>query len=229
MIDSDAYAWLTREARIGVGEAGCVTVVAGLTGADVLEAFGAESDLRVSLAADRDTAPPNLAGLVELGDACVFVEPNGFQGAPHEVLRRASKSGAAAAVQWDVNGSVYVGCARKGRVLCLVDLVVDEELEGMPAKLKRLMPDDRIEADLVAVGAAMVETFVGTGFGAQDLSGIDMFHVLSTVLSDLRWQSPTSSPLRYDASWRLDRVVAAEDETRRAFGRVVCDPGGAPG
>jgi hypothetical protein len=144
VIDSDGYAWLTNEARVGLGEAGCVTVIAATTPEAALAAFGAEGDQVVPVGPDALERAPHLAGVGELPGGVVVVEPNGLQGARREVLRCVSKLGVAAAVQWDVNGSGYVGCARKGRVVCLVDLLLDDDLDGVPAQLNLDPPAARV-------------------------------------------------------------------------------------
>lgn len=216
MIDSGAYAWLSTEAGVGLGEAGCVTVIAATTPDAALAAFGAEGRV-VPVEPEAWARAPYLAGIGELPGGVVVVEPNGFQGARREVLRRVSKLGVAATVQWDVNGAVYVGCARKGRVVCLVDLLLDGDLEGVPARLKRLVPDDRVKADLLSVGAAMVQTYVGVGFGPHDVARIKSLHELVPVLSDLQLLPPSMSMLRHDAPELLDAIVAANTPTRWAL------------
>ena len=194
-----------------------MTVIAATTPEATLAAFGAEGGQVVPLGPNALERAPYLAGVAELPGGVVVVEPNGFQGARREVLRRVSKLGVAATVQWDINGAVYVGCARNGRVVCLVDLLLDDEVEGVPARLKRLVPDDRVEADLVAVGAAMAETFVGVGFGPQDVAAIESLHELVPVLSDLLLLPPSASGLRYDAPDLLQSIVAADTPTRWAL------------
>ena len=160
-----SYAWLS-ETHLGV--AGCVTVVPEAEPAAVAAGFGHDpsdpargsTEIRVA-ASQRGT---------------IVFEDNGFEGSRTEVLRVVSKAGGpklAASLFWNVNGIVEVTCARRGKVVASVDLSVleEDELTEVPRalrKLARLALDD--DADLLAVGAAMVETFAGAGFTEADLA-----------------------------------------------------------
>jgi hypothetical protein len=162
------YRWLSTST---LEVAGCVTVVAAADELGVKKAFGADSDLLV--------APEEYHGswgrFVGSGEATVVIEDNGYQGSRSEVLRAASKasaSGKAASVFWNVNDLLVFSCARRGKLLASVELLdVDEEsLDGVPKSLHRLALSVNDEgADALAIGAAMVEKFTGASFGPEVL------------------------------------------------------------
>lgn len=175
----ESYAWLS-DSPIGV--AGCVTVVAQSDLARAGEAFGADPAQLVGGVPRTDAHWPEeyvgewawFTGPASSGSAeadVVVIEDNGFQGSRTEVLRvasRASASGKAASIFWNVNGVVIFSCAQKGTVVAAVELLGldDDELASLPRSVRslaRLCEDESV--DLVAVGASMVEAFTGVEFG----------------------------------------------------------------
>jgi hypothetical protein len=72
VIDSGDYFWLSAEQHVGLGEAGCVTVVSGSTNEAALAAFGVEPEAAVvPIGPAAMQVAPNLAGVSSLGDGGV--------------------------------------------------------------------------------------------------------------------------------------------------------------
>ena len=163
-VDLGSYRWLAESA---LGEAGCVTVVPGAAVGPVASAFGCVPESETQRPGDDEVH------LVGSDAATTAFEDNGFQGSRPEVLRplsRLSENGKAASLLWNVNGMVVIALAQRGKLVCEVELLGPDEaeLEGMPRRLQRLLltlPGD----DLLALGAVLVETFTGVGFGPADL------------------------------------------------------------
>ncbi|GAA1797622.1 hypothetical protein GCM10009795_048850 [Nocardioides hankookensis] len=193
-VDVETYAWLS-ESELEV--AGCVTVVPEADPDAVVQAFGHEpgaDDGADGLPRESFSERAIRGDLGDFGNeiwvaatgsnAAVF-EFNGFEGTRAEVLRDASRRGAkvAASIFWNVNGAVQVTCARRGKVVATVDLsyVDEDDLAELPRALRplaRLCVGDDVP-DLVAVGAAMVETYAGVGFSRADLDGSRSLPIIS--------------------------------------------------
>ena len=157
------------------------------------------------------------AWLGSSGDSVVVLEENGFQGSRSEVLCPASKAsagGLAVSVFWNVEGLVMFSAARRGKMVCSGELM-DCEPEEFPRAVQRLarLAEDE-EADLVAVGAAMVEQFSGVAF---DRSVVDaaVHRSLTPVLEDYWTYGPDDTPLHSGAPQLVPLIVGADDETRR--------------
>ncbi len=216
----DSYAWLS-EGVLGV--AGCVTVVPGADTAKVEAAFGCDTvSSAASIYADSDDGPDRMldgleAWLGSSGDAVVVLEENGFQGSRSEVLRPASKAsagGLAVSLFWNVEGLVMFSAARRGKMVCAGELM-DCEPEEFPRAVRRLarLAEDE-EADLVAVGAAMVEQLSGVAF---DRSVVDaaVHRSLTPVLEDYWTYGPDDTPLHSGAPQLVPLIVGSDDETQR--------------
>ena len=170
----ESYHWLS-ESSLEV--AGCVTVVADGEAAGVRSAFGADGDpSRGGFEEAVLGTDPSWAWFTRSGTAQVVIEDNGFQGSRAEILgpaSRASSTGKAASVFWNVNGVVIFSCARRGKVLASAELIglADEDLAGVPKAVRRLAALAESDAtNLVGLGAAMVEAYTGIGFGPGVLS-----------------------------------------------------------
>lgn len=212
-VDPEGY---TRLSESGIGEAGCVTVIADPDIGKLEGAFGIEPEGTAAPDPDAD----DLVWLTVLGAAAVVAEDNGFQGSRPEVLRpasRASRAGKAASVFWNVNGEIHFTCARRGQLVCAFELIDPDadELDGLPRGLRPLVarcadPD----AELIAIGAAMVETFTGVGFGPDDLTeGRPRPH--RPRADDLRGYAATYDGLdRFDPNL-VASIAALPDATQR--------------
>ena len=151
MPDPSDYAWVDEV----LGDAACVTAIAGATREAVLAAFRTEVSPRDVGAIDAHEVPGGV----------IAVELNGFQGARDEVLRRLSDHGRAASIYWNVEDDNAFSCARDGRVESTVDMYDAETPEDvdLPDDLMSLFvsaaEDDGVS--LWAVGLAMVEACTG--------------------------------------------------------------------
>ncbi|MBS2938401.1 hypothetical protein KDN32_11670 [Nocardioides sp. J2M5] len=139
----DDFRWVLLS---GLEDAGCVTVVPGGDVAQVLAAFGAvDASARPAASVDdvgdrhADVVQPIC--VVELPDAVVVLEDNGFQGSRPEVLGPASRAGTASVASsffWNVNAVTAFSAARRGRLLFSVELIgaADDDLGGVPKALR---------------------------------------------------------------------------------------------
>jgi hypothetical protein len=156
------FSWINDSV---IADAGCVTVVPAADPAKVLAAFGAVESTARPTASLKDVAVDDvgvepLALVVEVGDAIVVVEPNGFQGSRPEVLRpasRASNAKKAGSFYWGVSAETNVAGARAGKLLFAVELIgsEDDELDGVPRTLRPLILEGGSEdGDMLACGFA---------------------------------------------------------------------------
>jgi hypothetical protein len=180
-----------------------------------LDAFAADPEERIKLT-DAASVPVAHVAATDAGGAVVAYELNGFEGSREEVLKRASRLGKAANVFWNVDGLVTFACARRGRVLCWVDLLLDEHPEELPASLRRLLPADRVEADLVAVGAAMIEVFTGVTVLPEMISANEDAYVVRPRVEELALETVAHCGLGNDHPELVARLADASGLARRA-------------
>jgi hypothetical protein len=163
-VDPDSFSWLEDDtARFS--EAGCLTLVAGLSAIEALKRVGA--DLARTTQGRLDGTRPDGYSMISALDAgtpdspsAALVEDNGYEGAQPEVLAFLSRGGRAASVFWNVNGMVMFGCARRGKLVCTTE--VPDVPDNLPRSLNRLMDSaSRDDAPLVAIAMAMAATFTG--------------------------------------------------------------------
>jgi hypothetical protein len=151
-------------------------------------------------------------------EAVLIVEENGFQGSRSEVLRpapKASATGLAVSVFWNVNGLVMFSVARRGKMVCSAELMDcdPEELPRAVRRLARLTEDE--EADLVSIAAAMVEQLTGVAFDRDTVDGA-LHRSLTPVAEDFWTYGPEETPLRDGGAPHLvPMIVTADDQTRR--------------
>jgi Family of unknown function (DUF6461) len=165
-IDPDSFAWLENDSAT-FSEAGCLTLVSGLSATDALKRVGA--DLARTSQGRLDGARPEGYSMISALDAgtlaspsAVLVEDNGYEGAQPDVLAFLSRGSRAASVFWNVNGMVMFGCARRGKLVCATEL--PDVPDGLPRGLKLLMDSASEEdAPLIAIAMAMAATFTGVG------------------------------------------------------------------
>lgn len=215
----DSYSWLTET----LGEAGCVTVVAAPDGERLSAAFGCDP------LPDRPRTYADMAGMTDpelmflqawfgkTDDAVVVVEDMGFEGSRAEVLRaasRASGAGVAASVLWNVEGLVIFTAARRGKVVCSVDLLDCDPVE-LPRPLRALAARaSEEEGDLVGLGGAMVAKFTGVGLDRDALLNA-VHRTITPVASDLETVGPEHSGLRYLVPALVEAIVAATPQQQR--------------
>lgn len=209
-----------------------MTVAAGIASVALVKAFGGSTDDEVPFpSADSGDERESIASFTVGPDAAAVVEADGFEGSRPEVLKAASRKGKAASVFWNVNGLVVFSCARRGKVTCSYELM-DGPPEGLPAGLRALASSaEDADADLVAIGAAMVEKFTGTSVRreqwsrnattgypivqrvvglpvtAEELTGLQLFS--PSLLSVVRLATPASR--RQVAQWATIQALSAAD------------------
>ena len=156
------------------------------------------------------------AGFAAVAPECwLVVEPNGFEGIRPELLRSISATRSAGAVQWNINGSVYVAAARRGRMVFSGDLLLDETIKGLPRALHAALPRDRAAADLPLVALDIVSEWIGIDQFAIDLEQVSFFDIESPVVEDLFVTPAEDNFLRYDAPELLKMIKAMDRPARR--------------
>jgi hypothetical protein len=218
----EAYRWIAE----GTLEmAGCVTVVAAADPARVAASFGCDEPAAApSSYAEMNGIPDQQFFGLQLwlghaDDAVVVIEDNGYEGSRAEVLRAASKasaSGVAASVFWNVNGLVIFSAARKGKLACSVELL-DCEPDEVPRSVRQLAKlGARDDIDSVALGAAMVARFTGVSFDEQMILGAT-HRTFTPVPADLGTYGPRGSALKDYAPEVLEAIVNAAPSTQRSL------------
>jgi hypothetical protein len=223
----DSYRWLSESE---LQNAGCVTVIAEADTRGVAGAFGFEEIHDSTPAAQDRRHPPedylgDWARVGAEGPAAIVFEDNGYQGLRPEVLRpasRASASGNAASICWNVNDEIHFSCSRRGKVVCSVELIgVEDELDELPKPLHGLAALCTDEgADLVAIGAAMVEEFTGVAFGPETFSAATA-RAMDPRPEDLRTSGVMNALLRYDAPDLVEAIAALDSTTQRRLAEWV--------
>ena len=236
-VDPGRYAWL-RHSPLEV--AGCVTVVAAPDEDRVKAAFGCGEEVPPPEDGERAFLEEDAAHIAVVPGGLVVSEDKGYQGSREEVLKPASKAsetgkagkaGKAASIFWNVNDVIRFTCSRRGKVLCTfelgdaaLDLEEDGEFpEGLPVALRPLLQMAASEgADLVAIGAAMVEAFTGVGFGPDALtSGRTV--LLTPPQAELETDSAEYSALSYSDDRLHQIIVTLEPATQRALAELVTE------
>lgn len=167
-----AYRWVDDSS---LQVAATVTVITGSNTQDVLRAFGADLAQPLALS-EVEYSDEMWLAVLEVPAAVLAVEINGFQGSDQDVLCRASASGRAASMFWNVNALARLSFAEGGQLLAAFEpgLESSEEAEAVPsvaAALDDLDFDDY--RDTTAKGLVAVERFTGRGFTPQDLERIE--------------------------------------------------------
>lgn len=213
----DAYDWIVESP---IGMAGCLTVVAKSDLDQVATTFGC-SDLADPHSTDVGFDGPSthesrlLLGVV--AGSTIVVEDNSYEGSRPEVLRPASKAssdGLAASVFWNVNGLVMFSAARRGKLICSVELV-DCDPADVPRNLRRLVRLGTIDGiNLVALGAAMVALYTGVTFG-QDVLTYGQSRSFTPVPANLAFLGQQGTMLPHNEPELLAAIVASTPSTQR--------------
>lgn len=180
------YSWLND---LSISEAGCLTVVPAADRQEALAAFGVLDGTARSFESLEDAVngterlPEQWVYVVEVGDALVLLEDNGYQGARPEVLRPASKASGthkAAAFFWNVEGMTDFSAARRGKMQCSVELIgaEPEDLDGVPRALRRLMTETVVSHD---EWDGIDEDGVPTEFLAEQLKHLELALTIATA------------------------------------------------
>ncbi|MCW2712232.1 MAG: hypothetical protein JWQ67_1345 [Marmoricola sp.] len=169
--DPTAYGWLHQD-MAWFGAAACVTVAAGVTREQFVNAFGvdlASPEAReASVAAPDDVDAPVLVSFTEIAGYLVAVEVNGSTGSEADVLEATSMLGRSASASWSAEDEVRFACAQGGDVLYDGQLVSDGT-EGMSAELVTLAEQAADGPSYQAVAMAMVETWTGARVKQADV------------------------------------------------------------
>jgi hypothetical protein len=214
----DAYAWLTDDDATTLAQAGCVTVVTGATVSAVLNAFGARTDRTYAVDDTFLREAHTAACVVDVPGGVVAVEFNGYQGSRAEVLGPASRRGKAASIFWNVNYVVQFTCARRGRTLAMTDLSLGADTDELPRSLRPMLSlTESDDADLVAVGMAMVDRFTGLSALTRELvDGLSEGYLLDPPVEAMGYQSLETTLLRLGHLDLVEMIAAAEPGTLRA-------------
>ncbi|TDE22819.1 DUF6461 domain-containing protein [Actinomadura sp. 6K520] len=200
------YRWLD-DSTLSV--AATVTVVTGAEATDVLRAFGADPAQPESLQGiaddlmNRRSIDPWVA-VLDVGGAVIAVEYNGFCGSHTPVLERASATGRAASMYWNVNALTRLSFAEHGEVL-----LSDEPFGDLdaPPQLALLLSDldfSDLDRRREAQGLLAVQRFTGHGITAEDLARIEAADIAFRIVPDL----PTLYP-----HWRsIDNALGSDAE-----------------
>lgn len=175
MSDSETIAQrLDRHEALSDGfEAACLTVVIGLDEPETAARFGIDLTDPVTVDSERWAAQSQAQITVAQGKGSspvtVVVEDNGFEGSRVPLLERLSANGMAASIFWNVNGLAIFSCAQDGDVLWSGEVGTGEEIGSLPRSLRPLneLAVADLEADWIAIGAAMVEIFIGVDLPAS--------------------------------------------------------------
>jgi hypothetical protein len=214
----DSYAWLNADDATILAQAGCVTVVTGATASHVLKAFGARTD-HTHTVDDAFLLEGHAAVcVVDVPGGVVAVEINGYQGSRAEVLGPASRRGKAASIFWNVNYVVQFTCARRGRTLAMTDLGLPVEADELPRSLRPLLSlTESDDADLVAVGMAMVDRFTGLSALTHELvDGLSEAYLLDPPVEEMGYESIETTLLRLGHLDLVEMIAVAEPGTLRA-------------
>jgi hypothetical protein len=111
---------------------------------------------------------------------------------------------------------VQFTCARRGRTLAMTDLSLGVEANELPRSLRPLLSmTENDDADLVAVGMAMVDGFTGLVPLTRDLiDGLSEAYLLDPPVEEMGYQSIETTLLRHlDV---IEMIAAAKPGTLRA-------------
>jgi Family of unknown function (DUF6461) len=214
-----AYRWI-RDSALDV--AATVTAATGLTVEEVLRAFGADPARPESLRGLDDEVTARMSidpwvAVLDIGNAVLAVEYNGWQGAQEPVLLRASAGGRAASMYWNVNAVTRLSFAEGGRLLASFEPPYEDVIDAGPAVAAALAGLDFDDyRDKTGKGLAAVERFTGRGITAEDLRRIEAADIAFRIVPDLPslypYQPPPAGapPLRTDEPPGPDPAALAE-------------------
>lgn len=206
-----AFRWV-RDTEIG--EAGCVTFVAGADVASVARGFGGRAGDAITMTLrDLDARPgEDLVAVRPLGRWVLAVEINGWQGSRAEVLTRTSQSTHAVSAFWNVNALTRFSYAVGGRVLTAFEAMSPQSRQGAePDALEAIragLPWD----DFVPAMLALASRVTGQRLTRDMLAGqFQVFPVQPWAEEVSPEVSPEYEGLTYDdppLAWALREVGA---------------------
>ncbi|MFB9315299.1 DUF6461 domain-containing protein [Nocardioides plantarum] len=220
------YAWVNDS---HLEQAACFSIVPAADRDAALAAFGARAVLDPETEDIQEAAfDREVIQVVEVGDALVVIEDNGFQGTRPEVLgplSLASASGVAAAFFWNVNALTDFTAARNGVQEFAIELLGpieadDEDLLQIPATLHPLISEGTADdGDNLAAGLALIAAHTGVSFGPEVLDAGTWYaleptpsaprtYTQSSSYDPLGGVLPGASPTIYTLSPDEQRAVA---------------------
>ncbi|MFB6394590.1 DUF6461 domain-containing protein [Polymorphospora sp. 2-325] len=202
-----AYRWLSNST---LGMAATVTVVSGAGVGAVLRAFGADPARPESMRAigedlvRRQSIDPWVA-VLDVGEAVIAVEYNGWEGSTAPVLTEASAGGRVASMFWNVEAETRLSFAEHGAVLLSVEpfAAIDAPPPVAPAVDDLDFADHRRDKRLM--GLLAVQRFTGHGISADDVARIEAADVGFRIVPAL----PALRPRRPQPGDPLDTVAEA--------------------
>lgn len=219
MAEVDAYRWIADPPQSMLAVAACVTVVRGAGVAGTVSAFGGDPSVRPEpfRALVEAGASLDLAAIGAVDDVVLAIEPNGWEGSRPEVLRRASASGAAVSVYWNVNMLTRFSYAVEGEVITAFELLAPEQRSGAdPDRLLQQMQGlpFGLEAPIPA-GLVLAERVIGRALGREDIEGVVDAWMLVPHLPDLFPILIEYHSLRYHDADLVRLVAGAGPEVQR--------------
>ena len=169
-------------------EAACVTLVAGSTIGEVLDAFGADPGQPPVDPMEVPFGIPAVA-VVAVSGGVVAIEDQGFGGAAPVVLRLASARGRAASMYWNENADMALGLAQAGVVTGPGEGILTGDLGDDPEVLALFDglgdPNDRSWlSDIEIRGLVAAERFTGVRVDAPPAEPPGGVHVVLARLDD---------------------------------------------
>ncbi|MEU8002516.1 DUF6461 domain-containing protein [Catellatospora sp. NPDC049111] len=168
-----------------------------------------------------------VAYLTQAGPAVVMLQPNGFEGARPEVLRRLSDGAQVHNVDWTINGNGGVSYAVYGKVLAWVDKndpgrrhgeqpeVLDADLEGLRDARRRWDAGDLAGVDFDAEAMALVERRTGVRLDVGWVDGLEESDQ-AVVIGDVPSDPTPPGRLGYRDADLDARLRSAPEPARRA-------------
>jgi predicted dehydrogenase len=215
--DAAGDAFLAELGLGHLGDAGCVTFVAGADADTVLAAFGADTSSPMTVEEASTEMVPAVC-VVRTPHGVVAAEENGFQGSRAEVLRVVSASGTAASMFWNINMVTRLSLARDGDITFAEELIGFDEpaiAEQLPGPLVAALADD--EADVVAPGIEAAALLAGVPLDGLRFPADVVVYPLVGPAEDFRPGSPEHTTLAWSMADLVARVVAAPAATQRAI------------
>ena len=171
-----AYRWVGKTALSG---GATVTIATGMAVEEVIHAFGGDPDDPESMTEIRDEQLEDYTTLIasvavlDLGNAVVAVEHNGFHGTHGEILSRLSRQGRAASMYWS-EVARRLSFAENGELLASFEPGFGSPATNHPAVLDVLRGIDLEDhRDKEEKGLVAVERFTGGVFTEEALRSIE--------------------------------------------------------
>jgi hypothetical protein len=111
--------------------------------------------------------------VLDVGGAVLAIEDNGWQGSTTPVLTRASASGRAASMFWNVNAVTRLSLAERGEVVLSVEPFGDLDAPPPVAAILTGLDFADHHRNKRLMGLVAVQRFTGHGITAEDLARIE--------------------------------------------------------